>query len=160
MKQNNIIYVCIIAFVLLAIIGLYVWKNNIIKLEGYDNYQLSTPGTYPTSTDLPILNSYAHTGNKSVSDDSSNNIWWHFPIFKVGSYEQITNNLRYRYNPDDGTCSRADLCGALYKNKRVKSNVIHPLPPAEIGKGARVNYYRSNPNLLYNSINTNENILY
>ena len=41
-----------------------------------------------------------------------------------------------------------------------KSNIIKQLPPAEEGPGARVGYYRSDPNLLFFSIPTNENILY
>jgi hypothetical protein len=52
------------------------------------------------------------------------------------------------------------MCNALYKNKKHKSNIITPLPPAEEGAGARVGYYRSDPNLLFFSIPTNENILY
>ena len=35
-----------------------------------------------------------------------------------------------------------------------------PLPMAEEGEGARVGYFRSQPNELYFSIPTNENILY
>ena len=47
-----------------------------------------------------------------------------------------------------------------YKNKEAKSNIITPMPPAEEGAGARVGYYRSEPNLLFYSIPDNENILY
>jgi hypothetical protein len=52
------------------------------------------------------------------------------------------------------------MCNALYKNKKHKSNIIKPLPPAQEGQGARVGYYRSEPNLLFFSIPNNENILY
>jgi hypothetical protein len=68
--------------------------------------------------------------------------------------------LRYVNNPDEGTCIRADMCNALYKKIKNKSNIIKPLPPAEEGPGARVGYYRSEPNLLAFSIPDNENILY
>ena len=47
-----------------------------------------------------------------------------------------------------------------YKNKDNKSNIVTPLPPAEEGPGARVGYYRSEPNMLAFSIPDNENILY
>ena len=88
-------------------------------------------------------------------------MWWRYPVFSLGSYEQITNNLKYHYNPDNGTCVRADFCGAVYNDKKnAKSNIITPLPPAEEGPGARVGYFRSEPNELYFSIPTNENILY
>jgi hypothetical protein len=52
------------------------------------------------------------------------------------------------------------MCNALYKNKKTKSNSVTPLPPAEEGAGARVGYYRSEPNMLAFSIPDNENILY
>ena len=122
---------------------------------------LSSPGSFPGSVDKPILNTYPVLGTNETSNDTYNEIWWHYPIFTLGSFEQITNNLKYRYNPDDGTCARADFCGALYhSNKNTKSNIIKPLPPAQEGQGARVGYFRTEPNELYFSIPTNENILY
>jgi hypothetical protein len=48
----------------------------------------------------------------------------------------------------------------LYHDIKNTSNIIKPLPPAEEGGGARVGYYRSEPNTLFFSIPTNENILY
>ena len=63
-------------------------------------------------------------------------------------------------NPDNGKCSRAEVCGALYRDAKTESNVVKPLPPAQEGPGARVGYYRSEPNDLFFSIPTNENILY
>jgi hypothetical protein len=47
-----------------------------------------------------------------------------------------------------------------YKKKKNKSNIVNPLPPAQEGAGARVGYFRSEPNMLAFSIPTNENILY
>jgi hypothetical protein len=71
-----------------------------------------------------------------------------YPVFRVGSYEQITNNLRYWSNPDDGECIRADMCDALYKDKEVLSNVSQPLAPVpETMYGVRVNYYNTDQNL-------------
>jgi hypothetical protein len=52
------------------------------------------------------------------------------------------------------------MCNALYKKKKNKSNIVNPLPPAQEGAGARVGYFRSEPNMLAFSIPTNENILY
>ena len=87
-------------------------------------------------------------------------MWWKYPIFSLPSFKQQTNNLRYRNNPDDGTCTRPEFCGALYHDIKNKSNEIYPLPPAEESDGARVGYFRTEPNKLYYSIPTNENILY
>ncbi len=110
----------------------------------------TTAGTYPQSVDLPILNSYRYSGRKNVSDKSASDIWWYYPSFGVGSFEQLTNNLKYWYNPDEGTCSRSDMCGALYKNNHnVPSNVVSVLPPVPNDGGARVGYFNSEPNLLF-----------
>ena len=133
-----------------------------LSSEGFDNKDLATPGTYPETDDVPILTGYfPYSGKKTVSNDSAYKMWWHYPTFTEGSYAQITNNIRYPNNPDIGRCTPADFCGALYKEKKDNpSNYVYPLPPAEEGNGARVNYYRTEPNLLSMSINTNENILY
>jgi hypothetical protein len=124
------------------------------KRIGFDNYNLAEPGIYPISDNLPILtDTYRFSGNKNVSNDSYSDIWWHYPVLNVGSYKQITNNLRYYNNPDEGTCVRADFCGALYKDKKNKSNIIYPMSPVPPGEGPRVNYYRSSANLMLQTDN-------
>jgi hypothetical protein len=149
----------IFLFLILAL-GLYL-APFIKTMEGFKTSTFAkTEGTYPISVDQAILNDYPLIGRNETSNDSYNDIWKDYPIFSLGSYKQITNNLRYHKNPDNGTCIRADFCGALYHNKKTKSNVIKPLPPAEEGAGARVGYFRSEPNELYFSIPTNQNILY
>lgn len=112
-------------------------------------------------TDNPLLDDYPLIGKTTTSNNTYNKIWWKYPTFKVGSYEQITNNLKYYKNPDEGNCVRADFCGALYHDKKqMPTNIIKPLPLAEEGEGARVGYFRTEPNELFFSIPTNENILY
>jgi hypothetical protein len=154
-------FVSSVLFLLLVIIlGLYL-APFLSFVEGYKNRLINNPGCFPESVDKPILNNNYPLINKNiVSDNSASSIWKYYPIFPVSSYKQITNNLRYWKNPDDGDCSRAEFCGALYHNKEVKSNEVYPLPPADEGSGARIGYYRSEPNYLYYSIPTNENILY
>jgi hypothetical protein len=98
--------------------------------------------------------------SKGVSANNASDIWKDYPVFGLGSFEQITNNIRFNRNPDNGKCSRAEVCGALYRDAKTESNVVKPLPPAQEGPGARVGYYRSEPNDLFFSIPTNENILY
>jgi hypothetical protein len=147
--------------ILILALGLYL-APFIKQTEGFKSSTFAkTEGNYPVSVDKAILNDYPLIGKNETSNDSYNDIWWRFPIFSLGSYEQVTNNLKYRYNPDEGTCITADFCGALYHNsKNTKSNITLPLPPAEEGPGARVGYFRTEPNELYYSIPTNENILY
>jgi|Laugresubdmm15sn_1035100.scaffolds.fasta_scaffold49658_2 hypothetical protein len=135
---------------LLFIVGLSFFLN-VRTFEGFSGYNLANPGKYPNSETEPLLkDSYKLTGKKDVSEKSYSDVWWHYPIFGVGSYAQITNNLKYRRNPDEGTCIRADFCGALYEDKHVTGNISKPLPPAPFvsANSVRVNYYTTNSNLI------------
>lgn len=160
----HMLTIALLSIMIIISVSLYKSKKNegfrVKRYSVQKNLQSSTPGEFPQADDMPILDQFPYTGSKEASKNSVTDIWWKFPIFKLGSYRQITNNLRHRYNPDDGTCRRADMCGSLYKNIKAKSNDIHPLPPAEEGPGARVGYWRTEPNILFYSIPTNENILY
>ena len=105
-------------------------------------------GKVPDSqTQVLVQDTYPSIGINQISKNTSNDIWWHYPIFKLGSYAQITNNLRYRRNPDDGVCVGAEFCGALYKDNQLASNIVTPLPPVPDTPGIRVNYYRTPENL-------------
>jgi hypothetical protein len=132
----------------------------LVYLEDYKTMEAFVPllpGDYPTK---PILNEYPAIGSNETSDKSYFDIWWKYPTFELGSFAQITNNLKYYRNPDNGKCVRADMCNAMYKDHFLHTNIIDPLPPAEQGEGARVGYFRTEPNKLFFSIPTNENILY
>ena len=127
--------------------------------EGFSG--LLNPGDFPKSVNQVLLDEFPQIGKNTTSNNNYDEIWWKYPVFSLGSFKQITNNLKYHRNPDQGTCIRADFCGAAYKdNKDTKTNIITPLPEAEEGDGARVGYFRSEPNKLFFSIPTNQNILY
>jgi hypothetical protein len=147
--KNNKGIVFLFIFLLTIILTTFLFDNS--KFEGYSNYNLANPGKFPNSETEPILkDSYSFTGRKNVNKNNYNDIWWHYPIFGVGSYAQITNNLKYRRNPDDGTCITADFCGVLYNDNQLKSNLSKPLPPAPVVKpdAVRVNYYLTDSNLI------------
>lgn len=104
---------------------------------------------YPKSDETPILDSYPYTKYKVIDKNNYSSNWRHYPVFSVGSYEQITNNLKYYKNPDNGLCAPAELCGDFYRDVYTKSNIIKPLPsvqddPTKI----RVNYYNTSYGLL------------
>ena len=90
-----------------------------------------------------LQDTFPLTGNTSVSDKQSADVWWKYPIFKVGSYAQITNNIKYPRNPDTGRCMRVEMCDALYDNRENKSNVVVPNPPVESSLNPRVGYFNS-----------------
>ena len=114
--------------------------------EGFSNYSLeqSTQNKYPESqTNVLVQNTYPPIGKNQLSNNTSNDIWQDYPVFPLGSYKQITNNIRYPDNPDEGTCMPASMCGALYHNKHIGSNVISPLPPVQKSCGTRVGYFNT-----------------
>ncbi len=124
-------------------------KNSLSLIqEGFDLG--GATGDYPKSeTDVLVQDNYPITGINGVSKEQASTMWWHYPIFEVGSYKQITNNLKYPNNPDTGKCMPADVCFALYKDYQVESNYIEPLPPVNTTcSGARVGYFLTDTNML------------
>ena len=145
-----IIAICSVIFIF------YIYYN---QRETFISGQLS-PGMYPISETMPLKHDYPFIGKNETSNNSAENVWWYYPVLPLASFKQVTNNLRYRRNPDNGTCVRSDFCGALYHDIENKTNIVKPLPEVKEGDGARVGYYRSEPNLLFFSESTNDNILY
>jgi hypothetical protein len=106
-------------------------------------------GDFPgASTNALVQDTYPITGRNGITDNQASDIWWHYPTFKLGSYAQITNNIRYSNNPDIGNCMPASMCGSLYKEKHLKSNYIYPLPPVNDNCGTRIGYFSTSANLL------------
>ena len=103
-----------------------------------DNFQCidSTENTH-------LLNSYSN--NKVISSVNYSHV---YPIFSLGSYEQITNNIKYNKSPNDGTCIPIELCGSFYDNVYPQTQISKMLPPVPQGNGSRVNYYNTNEKLL------------
>jgi hypothetical protein len=115
--------------------------------DGFSNYTLDgASGSFPKSVnEVLVQDSYPRIKTPGLSSDNASNIWWHSPIFTVGSYDQITNNIKYSNNPDTGSCMPASLCGALYHEKQLKTNYVDTLPPVPLkGNVKRVGYFNSN----------------
>ncbi len=127
----------------------------IITRKQLENYRNCSVNCNPKILDNSNIESYIlvadtfpWTGRNGISNNDANSIWWHYPIFELGSYDQITNNIRYPNNPDEGTCMPASMCGALYKEKQLKTNYITPLPPVNPDCGTRIGYFTTGINLL------------
>jgi len=142
-----------IGFILFLLVLLIVSIGTLVSssatmVEGFKDRDLGKNITFDNG-DALLENDYPLTGRNGVSNNSASTIWWHYPIFKVGSYAQITNNIKYPNNPDDGQCMPAEFCGSLYKEKpNMPSNYSEPLPPVADSPYARVNYYNTDDNLL------------
>lgn len=145
MKQ---IITLILILVLAIGLPLFFKMNN--SFEGYSNYTLGqASGSLPEAENTVLVqDTYPAIGNNQISNDGSNDIWRHYPIFELGSYEQITNNIRYPDNPDEGTCMPASMCGALYHDKKIGNNQVKPLPPVNPNGGTRVGYFDTNVQLI------------
>ena len=135
-------------FCVLIILALFFSK--IIPREGYSNNTLEdSMGDYPgATTNALVQDIYPITGRNGITENQASDIWWHYPTFKLGSYAQITNNLKYSDNPDIGNCMPASMCGSLYKEKHLRGNYIHPLPPVNNNCGTRIGYFSTSENLL------------
>jgi hypothetical protein len=161
--MNKFIFLLILLLLSIAIpLFFNISKSlNIIK-EGFDSYKYLGDAIGPfqnSESDLLVQDSYPLKNNIKVTSDTSNKIWWHYPTFKLGSYEQITNNLKYPNNPDIARCTPTEFCGSIYRDNQEKTNYIKPLPPIDPECGTRVGYFTTEQNLLPFRTNMS-NILY
>lgn len=145
--MNQIVF---LFFILVLAIGLLLFLKLNNYIEGYSNYSLAgAMGNFPNAqTNVLVQDTYPVIGNNVISKETASNMWWHYPTFKTGSYDQITNNIRYPNNPDVGRCTPASMCGALYHEKKIGSNYIKQLPPVDPNLGTRIGYFTTDKNLL------------
>jgi hypothetical protein len=147
--KNIIIYMKfkkIILFLLGILLVALVIEPFIKSIEGFSGINNDIIGIYPRAVDKPILDDYPLTNEKdiyNITNNSVKDIWREFPVFSLPSFKQITNNFKYYKIPDDGTCTPPMFCNAFYKEKKVPSNEVYPLPPVINGSGSRVGYFRS-----------------
>ena len=137
--------------ILVLAIGLPLFFKISNSIEGYSNYTLDQAfGDFPQAQkEVLVQDTYPSIGKNQISDNSAYDIWWHYPVFKVGSFDQITNNIRFPHNPDEGTCMPASMCGAVYHDKFIQSNYIKQLPPVKVKSDAtRIGYFNSDVNLM------------
>jgi hypothetical protein len=139
-----------IIFLLMLIILAIVLPLFLRNIEGFDNYKLDQAvGNFPDAqTQVLVQDTYPPIGKNQISNETSNDMWWHYPTFSLGSYKQITNNIRYPNNPDIGRCTPGSMCGALYHEKKLGSNYITPLPPVNPMCGTRVGYFTTDEQLI------------
>lgn len=145
--MNKFIFLLLL---LIFAIGLPLVFNFSAIYEGYSNYKLhQSSGDYPNAqTQVLVQDIYPPIGKNEISNNTASDIWQDYPVFQLGSYEQITNNIRYPDNPDDGKCTPASMCGALYHDKKTGDNYVKPLPPINPDCGTRVGYFTTDEQLI------------
>ena len=123
--------------ILLIVVIVVVYFGMIINDSKIKESFLS-PGKFPVSVTQPLLyKNYVVKKNPGASALSHSQQYVNYPIFPATSCG--TNNLRYWRLPTDGQCSRADMCGGLYK--KTEPRIPSPPPAPKWGEGLRVNYY-------------------
>lgn len=147
--MNQIIFLIII---LVLVIGFPLFSKLNNYAEGFNNSSLD-------EAKVLVQDMYPFIGKNEISNETSADMWWHYPIFELGSYDQITNNIRYPNNPDIGNCTPASMCGALYHERKTGTNYVEQLPPVNPNSGTRIGYFTTENNLLPFRANT-PNILY
>ena len=148
--MNQLIFLVLILIIAVGLPLFFKINETFKGKDGFSNYNLEgAMGNIPgAETDLLVQDFYPPIGKNQISNNTSYDIWWHYPTFKLGSYAQITNNIKYSNNPDLGSCMPASMCGALYHKNQLKSNYVKPLPPLNPDCGTRVGYFDTGINLL------------
>jgi hypothetical protein len=127
--------------IFLMFYGVYYLALMVInkKKEGFLNFPNSylSPGEFPLTVDKPLLQGdYNLKTPPYLSALNASDIYKEYPIFPAHSTE--INNIRYWTKPENGTCSRAEVCGYLYEDY-TDQHIPPPLTPP--GWNKRVNFY-------------------
>ena len=161
--MNSNVFLLLILICALILPAVFYYISTFFIKEGFSKYNSnlgSKEGEYPCAVDSVLLQGeYPVKLNNTTSSNIESSIWKQKPVYKVGSFSQLTNNQRYYKNPDNGSCTPADICDALYSDKKVHSNIVEQMPAVEPSFNARVNYYNSDNNLFAFRSDTT-NILY
>ncbi len=137
MSKPFYIIVATIITCILFYLAVMVYFNG-EKKEGFSQYNSYLPsGEFPVAVDKPILyGDYNVKKPPSLSDFNASDIYKDYPVFPSDSLE--INRIRYWSKPENGTCSRAELCGNFYDDY-TPQNI--PGPPPVPGWNKRVNFY-------------------
>lgn len=117
--------------------------NMCAKHNQKEGFALS-PDTVSASAHPILHKDYPLKTPGGVSDMSADDLWSYYPVFDNG-YAQYTNNVRYWATPNNGKCSRAEMCNTMYNDKPIKAMNIAPIPnPISLNSDVRrVNFYGS-----------------
>ncbi len=107
---NNIIFVLVIFIAIILASQFNIFGTN--KLENFSNIALD-PGTYPVSVTNPLLSVYKERNPPRLSNLTLQELSKMRPIYPANSLK--SNNIRYWSSPDNGTCTPADFCDAIYE---------------------------------------------
>ena len=126
----NFLHIVLSILLVLAITYVYVGYKEGFSLQ---------PGEFTCSVENPILfGDYPVKKDAQLSENSYEKNSQMESYTEMSSYAQETNNVQNWVTPDNGTCSPAEFCGALYNKKMF--DIIKTSAPND-ANGVRVNYY-------------------
>lgn len=106
---------------------------------GYSEGFSTNFGVFPCDVEHPLLyGDYPVKKNINISKNTYANNAKQNKYTKMSSYEQSTNNVKYWKTPNNGSCSPAEFCNALYDTKFMN---LQKIAPPNDESGVRVNYY-------------------
>jgi len=112
-------------FILLAILVIILLRNMRAKRESFITF-----GDYPDTVDLPLLNGvYPIKKDSKLSAGGRDKLYELYPVYSSNSPD--INNIKDWKTPDNGNCSPAELCNAIYDIKPVQSHesIQYPTDP-------------------------------
>ena len=115
MTYSNTLYKIGLLLIIYLLVRLVF--SQIHELYGKEAFSNLMPGEYPITEDVPLLNGiFPLADSKTLSHNGSSQLKKYTDAVEVGSFDQTTNNSKYQFSPEDGTCAPASFCGAFYKD--------------------------------------------
>jgi len=159
MTYSKTLYNIGLLFIIFFLLRIVFSQIHDLYGNGKEAFSNLIPGEYPLTQDVPLLNGvFPLADSKTLPNNGSVQLKKYSTAVEVGSFDQTTNNSKYQFSPEDGTCAPANFCGAFYKDLPKMPNTVSPMVPVPYGEGARVNYSRNASYLLQQ--NNRDNMLY
>jgi len=149
MKDKKFIKQIIVSILFIFLLyGIFYFISPVIKKiynkkEGFSRIDKRlTPGQFPETVDKPLLdNFYPLKDNYKIQGISNNTYKDNYSLYPSYSASDCeTNNKKFWTLPDNGLCSRAEMCETLYNKKTIKK---YKISEPSSNCGVRVNYYNS-----------------
>jgi len=141
-KHCPIIFYLFLAVIAIIVIAQFFPELRTITKDGFSAERVPS-GDYPHEVDEPLL--YPAYPKKKTDygvifpgNDSINNSKLYPVSESINNFDQSTNNVRDWVTPDNGSCSPAAMCGALYEPKapeeyKVPEPLSFNIPEKRIG---------------------------
>ena len=111
-KLNNIM-ITLVVFVVIIFVSQFNLSSLGLGMSKIENFTNLEPGTYPVSVTNPLLSSYKERQPPRLSNLTLQELSKMKPVYSANS--QKNNNVRYWSSPDNGSCTPADFCDAIYE---------------------------------------------